>query len=232
MACYDSSVGGHFRAHRDNTTKGTAHRQFAVSINLNTEEFEGGQLWFPEFGRRAYRPSTGGAVVFSCSLMHEATPVTKGFRYAYLPFLYNEEGARIRQANLQFLAKKRGSSGVFCQAVCHVTVLSGSLPGRDCFSESCRHNRPSYALTSGDTRKMTTLRGIFMSPNITTANEQAQRITEPSIYEAQLRATPTHEIKAEYITQIGKGWDDLPRPKIESAIRALVQHRLKAIKAD
>lgn len=108
VACYDSSVGGHFRAHRDNTTKGTAHRQFAVSINLNTEEFEGGQLWFPEFGRRAYRPSTGGAVVFSCSLLHEATPVTKGFRYAYLPFLYNEEGARIRQANLQFLAKKEG----------------------------------------------------------------------------------------------------------------------------
>jgi peroxiredoxin len=108
VACYDSSVGGHFRAHRDNTTKGTAHRQFAVSINLNTEEFEGGQLWFPEFGRRTYRPSTGGAVVFSCSLLHEARPVTKGLRYAYLPFLYNEEGARIRQANLQFLAKKEG----------------------------------------------------------------------------------------------------------------------------
>jgi hypothetical protein len=26
VACYDSETGGHFRAHRDNTTKGTAHR--------------------------------------------------------------------------------------------------------------------------------------------------------------------------------------------------------------
>jgi hypothetical protein len=32
-----------FRAHRDNTTKGTEHRRFTVSINLNAE-FEGGGL--------------------------------------------------------------------------------------------------------------------------------------------------------------------------------------------
>ena len=35
VACYAAEDGGHFRAHRDNTTKGTAHRRFAVSINLN-----------------------------------------------------------------------------------------------------------------------------------------------------------------------------------------------------
>ena len=63
-------------AHRDNTTKGTAHRRFAVTINLNAGEFEGGELRFPEFGPRTYRPPTGGAVVFSCSLLHEAPPVT------------------------------------------------------------------------------------------------------------------------------------------------------------
>jgi hypothetical protein len=39
-------------------------------------------------------------VVFCCSLQHEATPVTKGRRYAYLPFLYDEEGDRLREANL------------------------------------------------------------------------------------------------------------------------------------
>ncbi len=47
VARYDSSDGGHFRAHRDNTTKGTAHRRFAVSLNLNTGEYEGGLLRFP-----------------------------------------------------------------------------------------------------------------------------------------------------------------------------------------
>jgi predicted 2-oxoglutarate/Fe(II)-dependent dioxygenase YbiX/peroxiredoxin len=103
VACYDADEGGYFRPHRDNTTSGTAHRRFAVSINLNAEEFEGGDLRFPEFGPRTYRPPTGGAVVFSCSLLHEATPVTKGRRYAFLPFLFDEAGARIRAENLHYL---------------------------------------------------------------------------------------------------------------------------------
>ncbi|MEH1838898.1 MAG: 2OG-Fe(II) oxygenase [Nostoc sp.] len=103
VACYDSQIGGHFRPHRDNTTKGTAHRCFAVSLNLNTGEYEGGCLRFPEFGQQTYQPPAGGAVVFSCSLLHEATPVTQGRRYAYLPFLYDEAAAKIRQANQHFL---------------------------------------------------------------------------------------------------------------------------------
>jgi predicted 2-oxoglutarate/Fe(II)-dependent dioxygenase YbiX len=105
VACYDATDGGYFRAHRDDTTAGTAHRKFAVSINLNAEEFEGGDLRFPEFGPRTYRPPTGGAVVFSCTLLHEATPVTHGRRYAFLPFLYDEAGAKVRQANLHLLGE-------------------------------------------------------------------------------------------------------------------------------
>ena len=99
VACYDGQEGGHFRAHRDNTTPGTAHRRFAVTINLNAEEYEGGELCFPEFGTRTYRASTGGAVVFSCSLQHRAMPVTRGLRYCTLPFLYDDAAAEIRQAN-------------------------------------------------------------------------------------------------------------------------------------
>ena len=91
--------GGFFKPHRDNTTAGTAHRRFAVTINLNAGDYEGGDLRFPEFGSRTYRAPTGGAVVFSCALLHEATPVTRGKRYAFLPFLYDDEareGARGR----------------------------------------------------------------------------------------------------------------------------------------
>jgi hypothetical protein len=40
VSCYAAEDGGHFRAHRDNTTKGTAHHRFVVSINLN-QDFEG-----------------------------------------------------------------------------------------------------------------------------------------------------------------------------------------------
>lgn len=98
LACYDSGDGGRFGAHRDNTVAAAAHRRFAVSINLN-EEFEGGELIFPEFGTRRYRPPAGGAVVFSCSLMHAVTPVTSGARFACLPFVYDEAGAAIKRAN-------------------------------------------------------------------------------------------------------------------------------------
>lgn len=103
VARYDANDGGFFRPHRDNTTPATLHRKFAVTINLNAENYEGGDLRFPEFGSRTYRAPTGGAVVFSCSLLHEATPVTRGERYAFLPFLYDDEGAKVRAANNHLL---------------------------------------------------------------------------------------------------------------------------------
>ena len=94
---YDADEGGVFHPHRDDVTLGTAHRRFACSINLN-DDFAGGDLRFPEFGPRTYRPPPGGAVVFSCSLLHEVTPMTAGRRYAFLPFFYDEAGATILQA--------------------------------------------------------------------------------------------------------------------------------------
>jgi predicted 2-oxoglutarate/Fe(II)-dependent dioxygenase YbiX len=99
---------GHFRPHRDNTTRGTAHRRFAVTINLNVGDYEGGDLRFPEYGRRTYRAPTGGAIVFSCSLLHEATPVTRGTRYAFLPFLYDDSAARQREENNPHLGEGVG----------------------------------------------------------------------------------------------------------------------------
>lgn len=108
VACYDASVGGHFRRHRDNTTKGTAHRRFAVTINLN-DEFDGGELRFPEFGTRTYRAEPGGAIVFGCGLLHEATPVTRGRRYAFLPFLYDDAAAAQREANNVYLGDGVGA---------------------------------------------------------------------------------------------------------------------------
>lgn len=106
VACYNSADGAHFRAHRDNTTRGTAHRRFAVSLVLNSGEFEGGQVRFPEFGQQTYSPPAGGAVVFSCSLLHEATRVTSGKRYCYLPFLYDDAAAQLRAQNQDALAGK------------------------------------------------------------------------------------------------------------------------------
>lgn len=81
-----------FRTHRDNVSPETADRRFAMTLNLNGDEYEGGGLVFPEYGADHYKPGNGGAVVFSCSLLHEALPVTKGVRFALLTFLRAPSG--------------------------------------------------------------------------------------------------------------------------------------------
>ena len=109
VSCYAAEHGGHFAPHRDNTTSGTAHRRFAVSVNLN-DGFEGGEVSFPEYGPRGFKAPPGGAVVFSCSLLHRVSPVTQGKRYAFLPFLYDEAAAKIRTANLHRIESVRSES--------------------------------------------------------------------------------------------------------------------------
>ena len=74
-----------FAPHRDNLRQ-TQKRRFAMSLNLN-EGYEGGELWFPEYGKHKYLPAAGAGVIFSCSLLHEALPVTKGQRWVMVTFM-------------------------------------------------------------------------------------------------------------------------------------------------
>jgi predicted 2-oxoglutarate/Fe(II)-dependent dioxygenase YbiX len=87
LARYDET-GGYFRRHRDNSAPSVAFRQFALSLNLN-DDYDGGHVLFPEYNDRRYRPPAGAGVVFSCSLLHEAAPVTRGKRYCALTFLHD-----------------------------------------------------------------------------------------------------------------------------------------------
>jgi len=89
MACYQGHRGGYSHGHRDNIHP-YRYRRFAMSINLNAEDFEGGELRFPEFGDQRYKPATGTAIVFSSSLLHEAMHVTSGRRFVFLAFLFGE----------------------------------------------------------------------------------------------------------------------------------------------
>ncbi len=103
IGCYETAHGGHFRPHRDNTTKGTAHRAFAVSLNVGPDDYDGCDLRFPEFGWQEFRPPIGGAVVFSCSLLHEVTPIRRGRRLVLLPFLYDDAAAALRAENQSYV---------------------------------------------------------------------------------------------------------------------------------
>jgi peroxiredoxin/predicted 2-oxoglutarate/Fe(II)-dependent dioxygenase YbiX len=99
IGAYDAGAG-YFRAHRDNTKPATAHRKFALTLCLN-DDYEGGYLNFPEYGRQLYRPPAGGAVVFSTSLLHEVTDVTAGRRFALITFFFGEQEYRDRKARYE-----------------------------------------------------------------------------------------------------------------------------------
>lgn len=86
ISAYNAHEHGFFGPHRDNTVSSSSHRQFAISINLNSD-FEGGGLVFPEFSQQEFSAPPGGAIIFSCALLHAVKPVTKGQRYACLPFI-------------------------------------------------------------------------------------------------------------------------------------------------
>lgn len=85
IGCYDAARGDYFRRHRDLGTAKTGHRAYALSLNL-TDDYAGGEVLFPEYGRSLYRAPAGGALVFSCALLHEAMPVSRGRRFALFTF--------------------------------------------------------------------------------------------------------------------------------------------------
>jgi predicted 2-oxoglutarate/Fe(II)-dependent dioxygenase YbiX/peroxiredoxin len=87
IGCYDAEQQGFFQAHRDNNDPQVAHRRFAMSLNLN-DGYEGCGVRFPEFPGSEYRPPAGAALVFSCSLLHEVLPVTKGRRFGLFGFYW------------------------------------------------------------------------------------------------------------------------------------------------
>jgi predicted 2-oxoglutarate/Fe(II)-dependent dioxygenase YbiX len=99
VARYDDA-GGYFRRHRDNSSAHMAYREFALSVNLNAGEYDGGQLLFPEFDDRAHTPPTGAGFLFSASLLHEAKAVTRGARYVLLTFLHSQAAEARRQMAL------------------------------------------------------------------------------------------------------------------------------------
>jgi predicted 2-oxoglutarate/Fe(II)-dependent dioxygenase YbiX len=100
VARYDAQTGGHFGPHRDDTGLSVAHRRFAVSINLNAD-FDGGEISFPEYSPRTFKAAPGTAIVFSASILHQVSRVTRGRRYVFLTFLFDEKAERVRQTNLQ-----------------------------------------------------------------------------------------------------------------------------------
>ena len=92
IGCYRAEDEGFFTAHRDNISPATAHRTFALTLNLN-DDYDGGELWFPEYGPDRYRPAVGEALAFSGAHLHEVLPVRRGRRFVLLSFLFADQQA-------------------------------------------------------------------------------------------------------------------------------------------
>ncbi len=63
--------------------------RFALSVSLS-EDYEGGELCFPEYGRHRYRPPLGTALLFSSSILHRVSPVVRGRCYTCLSSVHGE----------------------------------------------------------------------------------------------------------------------------------------------
>jgi len=119
VGVYDASDGGFFLQHRDNHEEELKHRRVALTLNLN-DDFEGGELSFPEYGTHGYKPGAGSCVVFPCALMHQANPVRSGTRFMLVTFMF-EKADEIRRRlycerhdkadNAELFEWTRGSKG-------------------------------------------------------------------------------------------------------------------------
>jgi predicted 2-oxoglutarate/Fe(II)-dependent dioxygenase YbiX/peroxiredoxin len=93
---YSAEKGGFFKGHRDNYELALGYRRVAMTVNLN-DDYEGGGVIFPEYGRDVYRPPAGGALVFPCAVLHEAIKITKGERFALICFFHGQTDEAFRR---------------------------------------------------------------------------------------------------------------------------------------
>jgi hypothetical protein len=95
LGCYAAEDEAHFRLHRDNGQPGWSIGD-SPCRSPSTTIFEGGELLFPEYNQRRHKAPKGWAIVFPCAILHAVTRVTRGRGYAFLSFLFDEAGARIK----------------------------------------------------------------------------------------------------------------------------------------
>ena len=111
---YDGEARGHFAPHRDDARAGTRHRRFAMTLNLS-DDYDGGELCFPGYDV-ALRPPVGAAVMFSCSLLHEAKPVTRGERLVLVGMFYGEGQVAEAERSRAALAAPRTAAAAPAEA--------------------------------------------------------------------------------------------------------------------
>uniref|UniRef100_A0A6C0AXZ8 GDP-fucose protein O-fucosyltransferase 2 n=1 Tax=viral metagenome TaxID=1070528 RepID=A0A6C0AXZ8_9ZZZZ len=87
----------HFRDAHTDWTNYSCHRRMSIIIGLvNPDEYEGGELVFPNNNLK-YKIEKGSAVIFDSKLLHEVLPVTKGKRYVLQCFMLDDSGYDLKR---------------------------------------------------------------------------------------------------------------------------------------
>lgn len=126
IGSYRGDAGGYFAPHRDNFDPELGYRRIAVTLHL-TDDYEGGGMRFAEYGPRVYRPNAGGAVAFSCGMMHEGLKVTKGERIVLVGFFHGAEEEKFRQDR----ARMKGEPVQAEEFALYMPELAGIRRSRD-----------------------------------------------------------------------------------------------------
>lgn len=91
---YSGEDKGFYIPHTDIQGEGdTMHyRKISLVAALsNPEDYEGGELHFPEL-KKSFRLKKGSAIFFRSGILHGVTPVTKGDRYVLISFTFDQDG--------------------------------------------------------------------------------------------------------------------------------------------
>ena len=92
------------------TTPGSRSRiAGSQSRSISTRISRAARFRFPNTALQTFKAAPGTAVVFSASILHEVSRVTRGRRYVFLTFLFDEEAERVRQANLRPSSRRNAS---------------------------------------------------------------------------------------------------------------------------
>ena len=186
-------------------------------VQVNAEEFEGGDLRLPEFGRRTYRPPTGGAVVFCCSLQHEVTPVKPPLTldaFSRSPLLKDLRKRLEQAASRTPVLLLKSATGSIAE-ICARTLQTPKTPWLDLSVSSAPLSQEMLANASGGILFVADLMllGKLQQKNLIFALERLEK------YKLQLIAASSRPLSAltelgwepALIARLGEVWLTLPQ---------------------
>ena len=105
MGIYTGNERGFYIPHTD-TQGGMNHRKLSVVICLSKEtDYEGGTFKLIDLDRE-FKFDKGTAILFDSNLLHGVEPVTAGIRRVLISFMWDRDGAILRNDTRYLIQKE------------------------------------------------------------------------------------------------------------------------------